>query len=112
MAKGNLGEGVQLKVTPSELEAKSNSVAKLSDSMKNKYYSLKNIITRSSEYWIGDGGNVHRNKFNELNNDVEEMFHRIQEHVVDLQVMAGVYTDAEQRITSEIQEALPADVIV
>lgn len=112
MAKGNLGSGVQLKVETSELEAKSNSVLRISNTMKNEYTSLKNIIDRSSGYWKGDGGNAHRSKFNEQNSDVDEMFRRIQEHVTDLQIMAGVYVDTEQRIASEIQEVLPADVII
>lgn len=112
MAKGNLESGVQLKVETSALQAKSNSVSKISNTMKNEYASLKNIIDRSSMYWTGDGGNAHRSKFNEQNKDVDEMFRRIQEHVVDLQVMAGVYVDTEQSITSDIQEILPVDVII
>ena len=112
MGKGNLGSGAQLKVTPTELQSKSNSVSKISNSMKNEYASLKNIIDRTSGYWIGDGGNAHRSKFSEQNSDVDEMFHRIQEHVTDLQVMAGVYIDTEQSIVSQIQESLPADVII
>lgn len=112
MAKKGLGAGAQLKVETSELIAKSNSVSKISKTMKNEYASLKNIIDRSSRYWIGDGGNAHRNKFNEQNSDVDEMFRRIQEHVTDLQVMAGVYVDTEQNIKSEIQDSLPADVII
>ncbi len=112
MAKGNLGSGAQLKVTPAELQFKSNSVSKISNSMKNEYATLKSIIDRTSGYWIGDGGNAHRSKFGEQNSDVDEMFRRIQEHITDLQVMAGVYIDTEQNITSQIQESLPADVII
>lgn len=112
MAKGNLGSGAQLKVTPAELEAKSNSVSKISNTMKNEYQSLKNIIDRSSGYWIGDGGNAHRSKFSEQSGDVEEMFKRIQEHIVDLQTMAGVYESTEQSVTSDIQETLPDNVII
>ena len=112
MGKGNLGSGAQLKVTPAQLQSKSNSVSKISNSMKNEYASLKNIIDRTSGYWIGDGGNAHRSKFSEQNSDVDEMFRRIQEHVTDLQVMAGVYIDTEQSIVSQIQESLPADVII
>lgn len=112
MAKGNLGSGAKLKVTPAELQSKSNSVSKILNSMKNEYTSLKNVLDRTSGYWIGDGGNAHRSKFNEQNSDVNDMFSRIQEHVTDLQIMAGVYTEAEQSITSQIQESLPVDVII
>lgn len=112
MAKGNLGSGAQLKVTPAELQSKSNSVSKILNSMKNEYASLKNVLDRTSGYWIGDGGNAHRSKFNEQSSDVNEMFSRIQEHVTDLQIMAGVYTETEQSITSQIQESLPVDVII
>ena len=107
-----LGSDAQLKVTPAELQAKSNSVNGISTKMHQQYNDLKSIIDSSSSYWIGSGGDAHRKKFREQEKDVEEMFRRIKEHVVDLQTMAGVYTAAEEDIKSTIQDSLPSDVII
>ncbi|MBQ7203376.1 MAG: WXG100 family type VII secretion target [Eubacterium sp.] len=107
-----LGADATLKVTPEELQSKSTSVNTISRNMQNQYNDLSSIIDRSASYWTGDGGNAHRTKFNEQKKDVEDMFKRIQEHVADLQSMAGVYTAAEEDVKSTIQDSLPSDVII
>lgn len=108
----NIGSDAQLRVTPEELQAKSASVNAISSKMQAQYNELKSIISHSSSYWVGTGGDAHRSKFNEQQADVEDMFKRIKEHVVDLQTMAGVYTSTEEDIKSTIQETLPSDVII
>ncbi len=107
-----LGSDAQLRVTTEELHAKSNSVNSISTRMNQEYNELRNIISRTSSYWIGNGGNAHRKKFNEQEKDVDDMFSRIKEHVVDLQTMAGVYNSAEQDVVTTIQSSLPSDVII
>ncbi|MDD6729103.1 MAG: WXG100 family type VII secretion target [Eubacteriales bacterium] len=111
MGKG-LGNGVQLKVTPEELQQKSSSTAKKVSQMQKEFDSLNSIISKTGSYWTGDGGNAHRTKFNEQKSDVDEMFRRINEHIVDLEKMAGVYNAAEGAAKSVIAEALPSDVII
>lgn len=111
MARG-LGNDAQLKVTPEELKAKSSSVSKTVSRMKKEYENLSSVITKTGSYWTGDGGNAHRAKFNEQKSDVDEMFRRINEHIVDLQKMAGVYTSTEKEIKNDIASGLPSDVII
>lgn len=111
MARG-LGNNVQLKVTPEELKAKSTSVSKIVTQMKREYDNLNSIISKTGSYWTGDGGNSHRGKFSEQKDDVDEMFRRINEHIVDLEKMAGVYTSTETAIKTEIGDVLPSDVII
>ena len=107
-----LGSDAQLRVTTEELQAKANSVNSISTRMNQEYNELRNIISRTSSYWSGNGSDAHRNKFNEQEKDVDDMFSRIKEHVVDLQTMAGVYNSAEQDIVTTIQSSLPSDVII
>ncbi|MBR2100965.1 MAG: WXG100 family type VII secretion target [Eubacterium sp.] len=107
-----LGSDAQLRVTTEELQAKSNSVNSISTRMNQEYNELRNIINRTSSYWIGKGGDAHRRKLKEQEKDVDDMFRRIKEHIVDLQTMAGVYNAAEQDIVSTIQSSLPSDVII
>lgn len=111
MASKGLGGNALLKVTPSDLQTKSSSVSKLVHQMKMQYDSLQKTISSSNSYWIGDGGNAYRSKFREQAADVDEMFRRINEHIVDLEKMAGVYTQTEEKVKAQIQSDLPADVI-
>jgi WXG100 family type VII secretion target len=107
-----LGSDAQLRVTPSELQAKSASVNAISSHMNSQFDDLRTIIERTQAYWSGIGGDAHRKKFRQQQKDVDDMFRRIKEHVTDLQNMAGVYTNAEEDIKSTIQESLPSDVII
>lgn len=112
MSSKGLGSNVQLRVTPSDLQIKSDSISKLVTQMKKQYIQLSNTVNKTSSYWLGEGSNAHKAKFNEQNEDVEEMFNRINEHIVDLQKMAGVYTSTEAEVKEVINDSLPSDVIV
>ena len=107
-----LGSDAQLKVTPSELSAKSTSVKRISVKMMEQYYELNATVKRTSAYWTGSAAESHRKKLNEQNSDVDSMFRRIDEHVKDLQIMSGVYTSTEENVKTEIQDSLPSDVII
>lgn len=109
---GKLGADAQLKVSTEELKAKSASVSGLAKKMKTQYDALRSIVNSSSGYWVGNGGDCHRKKFTTQEKDVEEMFNRINEHVVDLLTMAGVYEQTESNINTQIQDTLPSDVII
>lgn len=112
MSSRGLGSNAQLRVTPSDLQVKSASISKLVAQMRQQYSQLSSTISKTSSYWTGEGANAHKAKFNEQKSDVEEMFNRINEHIVDLQKMAGVYTSAEADVKEVIKDSLPSDVII
>ncbi len=64
-----------------------------------------------TEYWIGEAGEMHRNMYRDLEDDIEEILKRLGEHPVDLVAIAQKYSDVELKIQQEIQE-LPGDIIL
>ena len=99
-----------LKVDPEVLRAQSNTVENERRKMQGYFDDLKSVIEGSSGYWIGEAGDAHRKLYLSRIGKVEEMLARYQEHVRDLQIMAGVYTEAETRASAEA-EALPASTL-
>ena len=99
-----------LKVDPEVLRAQSSTVENERKKMQGYFEDLRSVIEGSSGYWIGEAGDAHRKLYLSRIGKVEEMLARYQEHVRDLQIMAGVYTEAEAKATSQA-EALPASTL-
>lgn len=106
----NIGQ-VTLKVTPEVLTEKSSEVAQKVASMRAHFEELKEVVNKTSAYWLGEAGDMHRNMYKELEGDVEEILKRLGEHPVDLVTIAQRYSDVELKIQQEIQE-LPSDILV
>lgn len=110
-ATGNASFGaVTFKVTPEALEQKANTVSSKITSMQREFQNMKNTVTKSSSYWIGDAGDLHRKVFSDKQSDINEIFLRLKEYVTDLQAIAKVYTNTENEVKNVIQ-ALQEDVI-
>lgn len=102
---------VTLKVTPEVLHTKAETVSTKVSSMSTEFERMNSIVTKSSSYWVGSAGELHRNVYLEKQPDIEDIFKRLQEHVKELHEMAAVYINVENTV-KEIAEALPIDVIV
>ncbi|MBE5961763.1 MAG: WXG100 family type VII secretion target [Lachnospiraceae bacterium] len=110
-ATGNASFGaVTFKVTPEVLEQKANTVSSKITSMLREFQNMKNTVTKSSSYWIGDAGDLHRKVYGEKEPDIEEIFLRLKEYVTDLQQIARQYTQTENEVKDVVQ-ALQDDVI-
>lgn len=104
-------ENAKILVTPEELKAKSTEVSNKVADMTTHFTQLKSYVDKTATYWIGDGGDVHRQQYADLVDEVEEILKRLAEHPKDLLEIAGVYSDVEKQI-EEFSMALPGDVIV
>lgn len=101
---------VQVKVNPAVLIEKAQSVSKNITSMANYFEQLNKIVSRTSYYWIGEAGELHRNIYQEQKMRIEEMIKRLKEHPADLMAMAQTYDNAEAAVRS-IASELPGDII-
>lgn len=104
------GATVTLKVTPEILAAKSNETAKQVKAMRRHVEQLQSLIDKTRAYWIGEAADKHRQMYNALKEDVEEILNRLGEHPADLVDIAQRYSDAELKIQQMISE-LPGDVL-
>ena len=99
-----------LTVDPEVLRAQSTTVESERRKMQSYFEDLKALIDGSSGYWTGEAGEAHRKLYQQRIGKVEEMLARYQEHVRDLQIMAGVYSEAEAQAAGAA-EALPASTL-
>lgn len=104
-----IGE-VHIKVTPSALREKSAAVTTNINAMQTCFDELEQIINRTSYYWIGEAGDMHRNMYKEQKDSIIEMMKRLSEHPRDLVTIAYQYETTEQEVTA-IGESLSGDVI-
>jgi len=103
--------GVNIKVTPEVLTAKSSEVAKKVNNMKQYFADLKDCVDKTGGYWIGDAADRHRSMYKEMEGEIEAILQRLGEHPVDLVTIAQKYSDVELKIEQDI-DALPGDILV
>lgn len=100
----------QIIVSTNELKAQANTVRTRLSKMRQSFEDLKSLMSRTQAYWIGEAGDVHRRMYTDKLDKIEEVLNRYTEQVRDLEVMAGVYEEAEAQALSEA-DALPASML-
>ena len=101
---------VQIRVNSAVLNSKAQSVSTSIKNMENCFEQLETIINRTSYYWIGEAGDLHRKIYKNQKPQVEEMMKRLKEHPTDLMTIAQTYDTAEAAVQS-IAAELPGDII-
>lgn len=101
---------VHIKVNSAVLNSKAQAVSDSIKSMADCFEQLETIINRTSYYWIGEAGDMHRNIYKEQKFQVDEMMKRLKEHPVDLMAIAHTYELTESMVQSMAAE-LPGDII-
>ena len=101
---------VHIKVNSTVLNAKAQSVSGSIRNMENCFEQLETIINRTSYYWIGEAGDMHRKIYNEQKSQIDEMMKRLKEHPVDLVTIAQTYESTESAVQSMAAE-WPGDII-
>lgn len=100
---------MRIRVTPQELKNQSNQVASDIKSIENHWKSIESIIKGTKNYWEGDASNTHIRLYKDVADDVREILKRLKGNPIKLQMMAGVYDEAEH--AAETQAAgLPSDL--
>lgn len=100
----------KVRVTPEQLKTQASEVDNLIRKLEKQYSDLDAVISKTSGYWVGDAGDLHRKKYTEGKEKVNEIIKRWKEHPKDLLTMAGLYDAAEKEVEA-IANSLPADVI-
>lgn len=85
-----------LQVTPEEMLSAASQLSGYLSTMQDAFAGMKNTMSGTEAYWVGAAGDAHRQLYQEQVSKTEEIIRRYQEHVTDLNAMAGVYSDAEQ----------------
>ncbi len=101
---------VHIKVSTEVLNEKAQTVSNRITDMANCFEHLETIVNRTSYYWIGEAGDLHRKMYREQKENVEEMIKRLKEHPGDLMTIAQNYQAADVAVT-QIANALSGDVI-
>lgn len=104
-------EAAQIKVTSEQLSAKAAQVKIKISNMKNLISDLEENVRLTEVYWKGEANSSYRSKYKEFEEITEEMIKRLEEHVRDLNTMAGVYEEAEKSNISDIAQDLSDNVI-
>ncbi|MCI6896758.1 MAG: WXG100 family type VII secretion target [Gemmiger formicilis] len=102
---------VNFTVTPEVLQQKSQQIAAEVNKLRGLFSNVQQAVNGTAAYWQGEAGTAHRDAYNSHNEEFNTMLARLQEHVTDLNSIAGNYITFENQI-KEIEDALPSDVIV
>ena len=95
----------KLTSTAQAFQENGNQVKSLTSEMTNLVNGLTGAI------WSGDAANAYKNKFSELQDDIERMCRMINEHVTDLTAMAREFERVEG-VNINLANALSGDVII
>lgn len=101
---------IAVKVSPEAMISQGAEVERLGNDMRLHFQSLRDMMTNTRHYWIGEAGELHRKMYDEQEENIDKMLRRLLEHPGDLERMAGFYRAAER---SNVNEAaiLDADII-
>ena len=100
---------MNIRVTPQELKNQSNQVLSDIKSIEKHWKCIAAIVNGSKNYWEGDASKTHIRIYKDVDNDVTEIINRLKENPVKLQMMAGVYDEAEHTAENRAAE-LPSDI--
>ncbi len=101
---------VHIKVNSAVLNSKAQTVSKSIARMEECFGQLEKIISRTSYYWIGEAGDLHRKMYRDQKEPIYGMMKRLKEHPDDLLAIAQTYEKVEAEVQSMAME-LPGDVI-
>lgn len=93
-------EGI-LRVTPEKLIQASGEFAAAGNQMKNLTSEMISQIQGMKGVWQGEAAEAYGSKFHSLQTDMDKLYRMVQEHVKDLQEMAGQYQMAETGNTEQ-----------
>ncbi len=98
-----------LRVTPEKLISTASSFETTNRNVRNYTNNMLSLINSLTQ-WQGSAATMYRNKFKQLQGDMNDMYNIIAEHARDLQEMARNYNAGESSIENRIS-SLQTDVI-
>ena len=100
----------QIKVTPEKLKETSSEFGSLDSQITSLTGEMRTLVKGLASNWEGTASAAYIRQFTGLQNDMDQMHRKIQEHVKDLTDMATVYENAEKQNEST-NSAIPSDLI-
>ena len=91
-------------VSEEEMQAAAAELSGYIANMDNCFQRMMQTMERTNGYWTGDAGDAHRQLYQEQVETTQEIIARYQEHVVDLNEMAGIYVQTGVSIATLIDE--------
>lgn len=101
---------VNIKVDTATLHDKALKTSKSIKNMAECFDQMERIIDRTSYYWIGEAGDLHRAIYKQQKSQIDEMLKRLKEYPSDLTSIAGNYIIEESQIESFASE-LPSNTL-
>ena len=106
-----LGGGHTISVSTEILVAKAAEVEDKVDNMKKRLEEMGDIIEGTRNYWIGEAGDLHREKYTSRKDEISEMLQRLARHPVNLRTVAQQIYGNLVAENKEIVINLPGDAI-
>lgn len=100
----------QILVTPERLQEQAGTVRAELGEMQECFEELERLMSGTAAYWTGDAGDAHRRLYTGRLQKIQEILRRYQEQITDLEVMAGVYIEAEAAVAN-IADTLPPSIL-
>lgn len=97
-------------VTPEQLERTAGEFSSVMSQVRNLTNSMTDQVHGLCAKWQGEASAAYINKFSQLNDDIAKLAAMINEHVSDLNEMAGRYRSTEHT-NEEISNSLAGDII-
>ncbi|MBD5459954.1 MAG: WXG100 family type VII secretion target [Lachnospiraceae bacterium] len=97
-------------VTPEQLESTANEFSGIMAQVQRLANSMTDQVNGLGAKWQGEASTAYINKFNQLNDDIAKLTAMINEHVTDLNEMAGRYRSTEQA-NEELGNSLAGDIL-
>lgn len=91
-------------VSKEEMQAAASELSGYVSQMESSFELMQRTMERTSGYWTGDAGDAHRQLYLDQIENTRQIIARYQEHVQDLNAMAGVYETHVRTVASMIDE--------
>lgn len=98
-----------IKVSPDIMLRQADAIKNNVNTIRQNLDNIKNRVTASKNYWEGEASNLHLKSYEKMEEQGEEIIHRLGEHPNDLLRMAGIYSDNESK-AAESANSLPNDI--
>ena len=100
-----------IRVNPSDLINAASDFGTRGATVSDLTAEMTTLVCGLSADWEGEAATTYITKFKGLEDDIQLMNRMIQEHVSDLEEMAGQYTDVES-LNVQTASTLSSDVII
>ncbi len=105
------GGGHTINVSTEVMITKAAEVEDKVENMRKRLEEMEDIIVGTRTYWIGEAGDLHRDKYISRKDEISEILQRLAEHPVNLRTVAQQIYGGLINENKEIIVNLPGDAI-